>query len=78
MNKNDPGLLANLQELYNVIAQYDCENIYNMDETGLFFRMLPKYSLLMPDEDINAIRGRKKSKERVTIIVCANASGTHK
>jgi hypothetical protein len=49
-----------------------------MDETGLFFRLLPKYSILMPNEDISSTRGKKKTKDRVSLIVCANASGTHK
>jgi hypothetical protein len=37
VNKSDHGLLAALDDLYVIIAQYDPENIYNMDETGLFF-----------------------------------------
>jgi len=53
VNKFDPRLLAVLDDLYAIIAQYDPENIYNMDETGLFFRLLPRYNLLMPDEDIS-------------------------
>jgi len=49
-----------------------------MDETGLFFHLLPKYSILMPNEDISSTRGKKKVKDRVSLIVYANASGTHK
>jgi hypothetical protein len=78
VNKSNLGLLAALDDLYVIIAQYDPENVYNMDETGLFFRLLPRYSLLMPDEDISTTRGKKKSKDRVSLIVCANAVGTHK
>jgi hypothetical protein len=37
VNKNDPELLATLEELYGIIAQYDLKNVDNMDETGLFF-----------------------------------------
>ena len=37
VNKSDLGLQAALDDLYAIIAQYDPENIYNMDETGLFF-----------------------------------------
>jgi hypothetical protein len=37
VNKSDLGLLAALNDLYAIIAQYDPENIYNMDETGFFF-----------------------------------------
>jgi len=63
VNKSDPGLLVALDNLYAIIAQYNLENVYNMDETGLFFCLLPKYSLLMPDEDISTTRGEKKSKD---------------
>jgi hypothetical protein len=41
VNKSDTGLLATLDDLYAIITQYDPENIYNMDKTGLFFRLLP-------------------------------------
>jgi transposase-like protein len=78
VNKSDLGLLAPLDDLYAIITQYDPENVYNMDETGLFFCLLPRYSLLMPDEDISTTRGKKKSKDRVSFIVCANAVGSHK
>ena len=78
VNKSDPELMMELEELYSIIAQYDPENVYNMNETGLFYRLLPRYSLLMPDEDISSTRGKKKSKDRVSLIVCANALGTHK
>jgi hypothetical protein len=37
VNKSDPGLLAALNNLYVIIAQYDLENVDNMDEIGLFF-----------------------------------------
>jgi hypothetical protein len=63
VNKNDPELLAALEEFHGIIAQYDLENVYNMDETGLFFWLLPRYSLLMPNEDISTTRGKKKAKD---------------
>ncbi len=78
VDKNDPELLSTLEELYFIIAQYNPENIYNMDETRLFFRLLPKYSILMPNEDISNTRGKKKAKYCVSLIVCTNAFGTHK
>ncbi len=31
VNKNDPKLLAALEELYGIITQYHLENVYNMD-----------------------------------------------
>ena len=74
VNRNDPDLLQALENLYTLINQYDAENVYNMDKTGLFFRLLPRYSLLMPDEDITSTRGKKKSKDRVSLVVCTNRS----
>ena len=47
-----------------------------MDETGLFFHLLPRYTLLMPSEDINTTCG-KKLKDHVSLVVCDNATGTH-
>ena len=46
-----------------------------MDETGQFFRVLPKYTLLLSDEDLKTTRVRKKAKENVTLVVCGNTTG---
>jgi hypothetical protein len=78
VNKNDSKLLVTLEEFYGIIAQYDPKNVYNMDEIGLFFWLLLRYNLLMPNEDISTTKGKKKAKDRVYLIVCANAFGTHK
>jgi hypothetical protein len=32
----------------------------------------------MPHEDIISVRGKKKIKDRISLVVCANATGTHK
>ncbi len=78
VNESDPRLLAALDDLYAIIAQYDLEDVYNMDEIGLIFHLLPRYNLLLPDEDISTTRGKKKSKDRVFFMVCVNAVGIHK
>lgn len=52
------------------------EQIYNADETGLFYRMLPSKTLAMKIDD--SAKGFKKSKDRLTIMACSNASGNHK
>lgn len=75
VNKSDPVLLEKLNELYNVIVKYDSENIYNMDESGLFYRILPKYTLLLPEEDLSTARGKKKAKDRLTMVTCAFKKG---
>ena len=40
--------------LHSLLAKYDKEDIYNADETGLFFRMEPNQTL-----SIGTIAGRK-------------------
>lgn len=52
------------------------EQIYNIDETGLNFRLLPRKTFATPQETSAA--GFKVSKERITVALCSNASGTHK
>lgn len=78
VDKDDPVILEQLRELETLIVTYDIDNIYNMDETGLFYRLIPRYTLLMPTEDVKTVRGQKTKKDRVTLAVCCNATGTHK
>lgn len=54
-----------------ISKRYSEENIFNADETGIFFRMTHK----LKDERCN---GGKLSNERITALVCSNASGTEK
>ena len=68
------GMQRQLAELRSLIESYHPTSGYNMDETGLFYRLLPRRSLVLPTE-INA-RGSKKDKDRITLILCANATGT--
>jgi hypothetical protein len=48
-------------------------DIYNMDETGLNYRGLPTRTL-----GSQVRNGLKLAKDRVTVVLCTNASGTHK
>ena len=52
------------------------EQLYNCDETGLYYRMLPAKTLASRSE--REASGMKKMKERVTLMTCLNASGMHK
>lgn len=51
------------------------EQIYNADETGLYWKCLPRTTLAAERE--KRAPGVKPSKERVTILCCANATGNH-
>ena len=64
MDRENPDLVAALDTLYAIISKYDLENVHNMDEKGLFFRLLPKYTLIMPFENVSSARGKKKLKKK--------------
>src|SRR5438132_11276016 len=53
--------------------QYRPEDVYDADETGLFFQMTPDQTLAT-----QAVKGKKKDKARITILLCTNATGTDK
>ena len=52
----------------------DC--IYNMDETGLQFKKMPRSTFLA--KSVKQARGRKIDKSRITVMFCVNQTGTHK
>ena len=75
----DTEAVVECQEaIQKVIAegQYSKDNVYNADETGLYSKSLPTKTLALADE--KQVPGHKESKERVTIMNCFNATGTHK
>lgn len=50
--------------------------LYNADESGLYFRMLPQKTYVASQE--KSAPGRKTAKERLTFMLTANADGSHK
>ena len=72
--------VAHMEEIRRVTMEYSASNIYNMDESGLFFRMGPRKSYLLQSEIRSEARGTKlqKNKNRVTTVYCVNADGSHK
>lgn len=64
-------LAAKIQEL-----NLQPNQIYNADESALFWKLLPDRTLVQVHE--KAAPGRKVSKERVTFLACANGDGEHK
>ncbi|GBM92987.1 Tigger transposable element-derived protein 6 [Araneus ventricosus] len=55
-----------------LLAGYDDEDIFNMDEMALFFRALPNKSMIQKSEEA---RGGKIPKEQLTISFCVSAAG---
>ena len=58
-----------------ILERYDPNNIYNADETGLYWRLLPDKTHAVSGEKCT---GGKVSKERITILVCSNMTGSDK
>ncbi|CAF4641859.1 unnamed protein product, partial [Rotaria magnacalcarata] len=50
-------------------------DVFNADETGLFYRATPDRSLVLSNEEC---KGGKKSKERLTVLLYSNLTGTEK
>ncbi|GFW19824.1 tigger transposable element-derived protein 1 [Trichonephila clavipes] len=52
---------------------YSADQEFNADETGLFWKKLPNRTYIAKDE--KTASGHKASKDRVTLLLCSNASG---
>jgi hypothetical protein len=52
---------------------FAAQDIYNQDETGQFWRHVPQRSLATDKR-----AGRKQDKQRITVSLCCNATGTDK
>lgn len=63
----------------HVLAKYEPQHIYNEDESGLVYQMLPNVTYLAPEEVKREARGVKamKAKNRVTFTMCTNGDGSH-
>lgn len=66
------------QKLKNLIQEHHLSNhqIYNADETGLFWKLLPDKTFVALSE--KAAPGLKMAKQRITLLGCVNANGSHK
>ena len=62
-------------KLKDILDRYSPRDIYNADERGLFWKILPERSLGFIGEKYY---GSKQEKARVTIFVCANMDGSDK
>jgi hypothetical protein len=61
------------KKLPELIKDYEPNDIFNGDESGLFWRILPNKTY-----KIKKFKWRKKSLERISVFVCANMTSTEK
>lgn len=61
--------------LIPALARYDPRDVFCVDECGLFWRLLPDRTVLFESEKCH---GGQNAKERLTVVLCANMTGTEK
>jgi len=73
------GAAERIAQIRTQLEDYPADRIYNMDETGLFYRCIPNRSYVQAGQRRQA-RGTKamKAKDRVTLVLACNATGSHK
>ena len=72
----DTSVVSNWKsKLSTLLEGYSPDCVYNVDETGLFYRCLPNRTLTFKGE---ACHGGKLSKERLTLLLGANMDGSDK
>ena len=73
-----PEIMSDWKEktLPDILAIYNADDIYNVDESGLFYQYLPNKTFTLQAE--KASRGIKEFKQRLTILVGANMAGNDK
>jgi len=52
------------------------QQVFNFDETGLFWKNMPRRTYIT--EEVEALPGHKPRKDRLTLLLCGNASGDFK
>ena len=54
-------------------GHYNSDQVFNMDETGLFWKKMPSRTYITMSQKF--AKGYKVAKERITLLMCSNASG---
>ena len=65
-------VLATEFQKLTVSKCYLPEQVFNCNETGLFWKKMPERTYITEEE--NAMPGRKPTKDHLTLLFCANAS----
>ena len=75
-----PTTAARMREICNTVSKYSPANVYNVDESGLFYRMGLSRTYLLAEENRAETRvtSMQNHKNCITIVLCVNADGSHK
>nr|XP_050023958.1 tigger transposable element-derived protein 6-like [Dermacentor andersoni] len=58
-----------------LLEKYSAKDLFNADETALFYQMLPQKTLALKGE---RCQGGEQSRVHVTVLLCANMDGSEK
>ncbi len=61
------------EKLHETIKNFSPENVFNCDETGLFWKMKPSRTI-----SNGPVSGTKQSKECVTVLLTCNSTESEK
>ena len=64
-------VLSRMEDIKAIVSEYNKDDVFNMDETGLFYKLQPNRILAT-----KRLSGNKKRKERITVALTSNATGT--
>lgn len=78
LSADDSAMVEFCYDLETVIQKHNLtpSQVYNADETGLYWKAMPTRTLVGENE--RSAPGFKIKKDRITVLCCANASGEHK
>ena len=62
-------------DMKEILNKYKDQDVYNADETALFWKCLPDKTLAFKGDKVE---GRKAPKNRITLLVSANMDGSDK
>ncbi|XP_070395519.1 tigger transposable element-derived protein 4-like [Dermacentor albipictus] len=73
----DPNVVENWKKDTLALLLQQCaeDDVYNMDEAALFYKMLPTKTFAPKDA---VVTGKKQPKDRITVLFGANMSSSHK
>ena len=78
LSADEPPAASFIPEFQKFVEDnnYSLDQVFNCDESGLYYKLLPQNSLVKSSE--KSASGRKTQEERVTISACSNTSGSIK
>ena len=67
------SLENNMQSIREKLDQFAMKDVFDIDETRLFYWLQPDHSLAT-----KKLEGKKQDKERLTIVIYCNEDGSEK